>query len=103
MNPQIDTMFDSVSFFFVTLILYLLSVLSKRLGKVMGMRKYYYLYYTGMVLTLTASMVLILSFNGNNISEGFSYGYVLFAAGLTFGLVAIIKYWGWLIREIIKG
>ncbi len=103
MNPEVNMVLDSVSFFLVTLILYFLSVLSKRLGEVMGMRKYYYLYYIGIVLTLMASTVMMLSLNGNNSSEGFSSGYALCAAGLTFGLIALIKYWGWLIKEIIRG
>ncbi len=101
MNHDINMALDSVSFFLVMLVLYFLSVLSKKLGEVMGMKKYYYLYYAGMVLTLTASLVMILSPNGPDRSK--VSGYALFAAGLTFGLIAVIKYWGWLVKEIIKG
>jgi hypothetical protein len=31
------------------------------------------------------------------------YGYALFALGLTAGLIASIKYWGWLFKELFKG
>ena len=94
---------DSISFFLITLILYFLSVISKRLGEAMGMKKYYILYYIGMVFTLAASAIMLLSIHENDNLEFFASGYAFFAAGLTFSLIALIKYWGWLIKEIIKG
>ena len=29
-------------------------------------------------------------------------GNIFYAIGITFGLIAAIKYWGWLIKELIK-
>ncbi len=91
---------DFVSFFFYSCILYLLSSLSKRFGAAMGMKKYYFLYYVGIIFTLSASMIMVLSLIEHGAS--FEYGYAFFAIGLTFSLFASIEYWGWLIKEIVK-
>ena len=92
---------DTVSFLFFTMILYFLSVLSKRFGEAMGIRKFYYIYYAGMFFTSSGSIIIGMSV------EDFQYarlsGYAFFSAGLTLGLLASIKYWGWLLKEIIKG
>ncbi|NJD76887.1 MAG: hypothetical protein FIB08_07315 [Candidatus Methanoperedens sp.] len=90
---------DSLSFFLFTLILYFLSVLSKRLGEVMGMKKYYYIYYAGMFFTLSGSIIMILP----DLENAKLIGYSFFSIGLTLGLIASIKYWGWVIKELIKG
>jgi hypothetical protein len=92
---------DSVSFLLFTCILYFLSVFSKRFGDVMGMKKYYYLYYAGMLFTFSGSVMMSLSVPLLEPQELF--GYVFFSIGLTLGLIASTKYWGWLIKEIIKG
>ncbi|MBU4340316.1 MAG: hypothetical protein KKD46_05305, partial [Euryarchaeota archaeon] len=52
---------DSVSFLLFTMVLYFLSILSKRFGEVMGIRKYYYLYYAGMLFTSFGSLLMSLS------------------------------------------
>ncbi len=92
---------DTVSFLFFTIILYFLSVLSKRFGEVMGIRKFYYFYYAGMLFTSSGSIMIGMSV------EDFQYGrllgYAFYSAGLTLGLFASLKYWGWLLKEIIKG
>lgn len=92
---------DTVSFLLFTCILYFLSVFSKRFGDVMGMKKYYYLYYAGMFFTFSGSVMMSLSLPVLDPQELF--GYVFFSIGLTLGLIASTKYWGWLIKEIIKG
>ncbi len=92
---------DATSFFLFTFILYFLSVLSKRLGEVMGMKRYYYLYYAGMFFTLSGSIIMTLSLIGFDNPRLLGYGF--FALGLTFGLIASIKYWGWLIKELVRG
>lgn len=92
---------DSVSFLLFTAILYFLSVLSKRFGEVMGIRKYYYFYYAGMLFTASGSFMMSLSVTDFENSR--LLGYAFFSAGMTLGLLASIRYWGWLIKEIIKG
>lgn len=91
---------DATSFFLFTLILYFLSVLSKRLGEVMGMKRYYYIYYAGIFFTFLASIVMALS---QAELESRIFGYGFFSIGLTFGLIASIIYWGWLIKELVRG
>lgn len=90
---------NSISFFSFTLILYFLSGLSKRLGVVMGMKKYYYIYYVGIFFTLSGSIIMMLNAFDNQIL----LGHGSFAIGLTLGLIASIKYWGWTIKELIRG
>lgn len=92
---------DSVSFLLFTMVLYFLSVLSKRFGEVMGIRKYYYLYYAGMLFTSFGSLLMSLSVT--DLENTRLFGYAFFSVGLTLGLLASIRYWGWLIKEIIKG
>jgi len=92
---------DSVSFLLFTIVLYFLSVLSKRFGEVMGIRKYYYLYYAGMLFTFAGSLIMSLSIT--DFENSWLFGYAFFSVGLTLGLLASIRYWGWLIIEIIKG
>ena len=92
---------DSASFLLFTFVLYFMSVLSKKFGEVMGIRKYYYLYYVGMFFTASSSVLM--SMSAIELDVNWFYGYVFFSFGLTLGLVASIKYWGWLLKEIIKG
>ena len=94
---------DAFSFFLYAFIIYFLSVLSKKLGEAMGMKKYYYLYYLGIFFSLCASFIMVLAIREHSDSVLFGYGYAFFALGLTFGLIASAKYWGWLIKELLKG
>lgn len=93
-------LFDFVSFLMFSSILYILSVISKRLGETMGLKKYYYLYYIGIFFTLSGSIIMALSFDIGN-SKLFAYGF--FSIGLTLGFIASVKYWGWLIKELLRG
>ena len=92
---------DSISFLFFSLILFFLSVISKRLGEVMGLGKYYYLYYLGIFFTLFGSIIMFLYFA--MLLETKLLGYVFFSIGMTLGLIASIRYWGWLIIESFRG
>lgn len=99
MNFNID-IFDSISFLIFTYIIYYLSMISKRLGEAMGMKKYYYLYYAAMYFTSLALIIMTFSLGDEN---SVLYAFSSFALGLTLGLIASIKYWGWLIKELIIG
>jgi hypothetical protein len=90
----------SIEIILFILVLYYLSILSKRLGEVMGMKKYFYIYYIGMFFMLLGSIITALSFE--NFQKTHLVGNIFFAIGITFGLIAAIKYWGWLIKELIK-
>ncbi|MCX9012897.1 MAG: hypothetical protein OIN66_17485 [Candidatus Methanoperedens sp.] len=91
---------DTISFLSFTFILYFLSELSKRLGEVLGLKKYYYLYYSGMALMLSGSAVVVPQLN---IENRLLLGYIFFSLGLTCGIIASVKYWGWLLKELFKG
>lgn len=101
MSHESQLIIDSLSFFLFALILYFLSILSKRLGVVLGMKKYYYLYFAGMFFMLSGSVVIALTLADFEFA-GF-LGYSFFAFGLTLGLIASLKYWGWLIKELVRG
>lgn len=95
MSQETQLIIDSISFFLFALVLYFLSVLSKRFGEGIGMKKYYYLYYVGMFFMLLGSITIALTTASSSLS------YSLFAFGLTLGLIASVKYWGWVIEEIL--
>jgi len=84
-----------------TYMLHFLSVISKRLGETMGLKKYYYLYYLGIFFTLFGSIIMVQSFDVLENTK--LLGYLSFSIGMTLGLIASIKYWGWLIKELIRG
>ncbi len=92
---------DFLSFLLFALILYFLSVISKRLGEVMGLGKFYYLYYIGIFFILFGSIIMALSFD--ILPESKLFGYVFFSIGMTLGFIASIRYWGWLIKEFLRG
>ncbi|MGB8217645.1 MAG: hypothetical protein WCE94_10135 [Candidatus Methanoperedens sp.] len=98
--PELLRFVGPVVIILFTIVLYFLSILSKRLGEVMGLKKYFYLYYIGMFFMLVGSIIKALSFG--NFQNTHFVGDIFFAIGLTFGLIAAIKYWGWLIKELIK-
>lgn len=94
-------LFDFFSFLMFSSILYFLSVISKRLGETMGLKKYYYLYYLGIFFTLFGSIIMAQSFDV--LESAKLLGYISFSIGLTLGLIASVKYWGWLIKELFRG
>lgn len=91
---------DSASFIMLAFILYLMSSMSKRLGEVMGLDKYYYLYYIGIIFILISAIIILLF---GIIENGRLYSFVFFSVGMTLSLIASIRYWGWLIIELFRG
>ncbi len=97
---QYFELFDIASFILFACILYWLGAISKRLGEVMGMKKYYYIYYSAIVFILLASLIKIIYIYINKDIK--IYSYASFSIGMTLGLIVSIRYWGWLIKEIMK-
>jgi len=95
---QYFELLDSASFLLFAGLLYFLASISKRLGEVMGLKKYYYLYYLGIFFTLFASITIIISIGILENSK--TYSYISFSIGMTLSLIASIRYWGWLIKEL---
>ena len=98
---QYFELLDTISFLLFAGILYFLSAISKRLGEVMRIEKYYYyLYYLGIFFIIFAS-ILKLSLD---IQENAKfYSYLFFSIGMTLSLIASIKYWSWIIKELFRG
>ena len=79
------------------IIMYLMAILSKRLGSAMRIKPYYYIYYLSIVFMLIAegySSFAIYTEKVEMITN------IFFAIGMTLGLIATIKYWGWLVKEL---
>ena len=79
-------------------VMYVMAILSKRLGSAMRIKPYFYIYYFSIAFMLIA--VVYSSFVSYS-EKGEMIGNLLFAIGMTLGLVATIKYWGWLVKELI--
>ena len=80
-----------------TIVMYLMAILSKRLGSAMRMKSYFYIYYLGIIFMLIAevySLFVIYTMKVEMIAN------FIFAIGMTLGLIATIKYWGWLVKEL---
>ncbi len=95
---------DSLSFFSFTLVLLVMSCFSRRLGDVMKMKPYYYIYYLSILFTLVASMVIWISPLLYLLEEEVHVlSYVLFSMGMTLGVLVTVKYWSWIPRELWRG
>ena len=81
-----------------TIVMYLMAILSKRLGSAMRIKPYFYIYYLSIVFMLIAegySSLAIYTVKVEMIAN------ILFAIGMTLGLFATVKYWGWIVKELI--
>ncbi|MBN2488703.1 MAG: hypothetical protein JXA98_06720 [Methanosarcinaceae archaeon] len=74
--------------------------LSERMGEAMQIKPYYYLYYVGILFFVLASGYTLV-FQTADADLVHMVSNLLLAVGMTFGLVATVKYWGWLIKEIL--
>ncbi|MCL7410641.1 MAG: hypothetical protein P1P69_02250 [Methanosarcinaceae archaeon] len=75
-----------------------MAILSKRMGAVMRIKPYFIIYYFSIVFILIAAAYS--SFVPYS-EKGEMIGNLIFAIGMTLGLVATIKYWGWLVKELM--
>jgi hypothetical protein len=93
--------------------LYILSVLSRKLGAVTKMKPYYRGYYVAMGLIGVAVVAHSLWLTAQAVpnflpwimtSEAFSLGgyYAPMAVAATIGLILAMRYWGWLFRERVQ-
>lgn len=79
-------------------VLYIMAKLSKRLGVAMQIKPYFRVYYVSILLLgLAVGYILVLDSHEGTTT---AVANALFAIGMTLGLVATIKYWGWLIKEL---
>ena len=80
-----------------TIVLYLLALLSKRLGSALQFKPYFYIYYLGIIFMLIAEVYSSLVIYTEKVEMIANF---FLAIGMTLGLVATIKYWGWLVKEL---
>lgn len=78
--------------------MYLMAILSKRLGNAMRIKSYFVIYYLSIVFIITA---VIYSSIFEYTDQVEFIANLLFAIGMTLGLIATIKYWGWLVKELM--
>jgi hypothetical protein len=104
---QISTMvFQTISSSALLIIIYIFYGLSRRLGEAMQLKPYYHLYSIGFAFILLSIIVQInFIFNSMTISQIQNPQiivliYLLLATGVTFSIIACLKYWGWLLKEI---
>jgi dolichyl-phosphate-mannose--protein O-mannosyl transferase len=74
--------------------------LSKRMGDAMQIKPYFYLYYVGILFFVLASGYTLV-FQSTDAGFAHMVSNLLLAIGMTFALVATVKYWGWLIKELL--
>ena len=88
------------------ILFFLFFKLSERLGEALQMKKYYHLFTLGSVFVLSSLVVqLYILLNCTTadfqIHQFIDLSYLFLALGITFGFIAALKYWGWLLKEII--
>ncbi len=81
-----------------TVVMYLMAILSKRLGSAMRIKPYYFIYYLSIVFMLIAEGYSSFVINTEKVEM---IANLFFAIGMTLGLIATIKYWGWIAKELI--
>ncbi len=79
------------------IVMYLMAILSKRLGSAMRIKPYYYIYYLSIVFMLIAEGYPSFAICTEKVEMITN---IFFAIGMTLGLIATIKYWGWLVKEL---
>ena len=80
------------------IVMYLMALLGKRLGGAMQIKPYFYIYYLSIVFMLIADVYSSFAINSEKVEMITN---LFFAIGMTLGLIATIKYWGWLVKELM--
>ncbi len=98
-----------IAFFALSIIWYIMRDISRRIGEALHMRKYYVLYDLGEALMAAAIVVLFAHFVlGFRVPiSGLGMDVLPLAAKLVFVAAAVIylavtiKYWGWIVPEVL--
>lgn len=77
----------------------MLRALSRRLGEALHMKKYYFLYDASMVMLAASTALMLLSYP---VGSWALPARLLFLAGGALMVGVTIRYWGWIIPEILK-
>jgi hypothetical protein len=76
----------------------MLRALSMRLGDALHMKKYYYLYDASMAILVVSVAAILLGQGG----PWLFWARPLFLLGALIAVGATIRYWGWILPEILK-
>ncbi|MCL7415396.1 MAG: hypothetical protein M8349_04970 [ANME-2 cluster archaeon] len=108
MHHFYDLLFEEIALIALLVIVYVLFKLSQRLGEALQMKPLYHFYTLGGILIGISFLVdLYLIFNMTNILDDKRLqleliGNIMLSIGVTLCLFSAIKYWGWLIKEILQ-
>lgn len=89
----------------ITILLFTLGTLSRRLGRVTHAKPYYLGFYGAAVLMACASVVKLTALQLAQTTDLYQNNewsilyYACFAAGVTLGLIVAWRYWSWLLAE----
>lgn len=98
MSPFLDTLNWILLFMGLSGMALMLRSLSRRLGDALHMKKYYYLYDASVAIFAASAAIILLGPEGP-----WSLGArLLFLLGAVLMVGATIRYWGWIIPEILK-
>ncbi len=98
MNALLDTVNWILLFIALSGMALMLRALSRRLGDALHMKKYYHLYDVSVAILAASSAAILLGGGGLWPLMARS----LFLLGALLAVGATIRYWGWIIPEILK-
>lgn len=75
----------------------MLRALSRKLGEALHMKRYYFLYDASVAVLALSLALMLLDFPGTALPSR-----LLFVAGAVLIAAITVRYWGWIIPEILK-
>ena len=102
----LNLLLEGISMAALLVIVYVLYKLSQRLGEALQMKPYYHLFTIGGALIFVALVVdfttlcNLMDFSEYQLSKYLFIENFILSLGVTLCLLAALKYWGWLIKEI---
>jgi hypothetical protein len=98
-NASLDMLNWAFLFIALTAMALLLRALSRRLGDALHMKKYYFLYDASIIVYTASAVIMILSYPEGALAVP---ARLLFLCGGVLMVGTTIRYWGWIIPEILK-
>ncbi len=99
MNAFLDLINWLLLFITLSAMALMLRELSRRLGDALHTSKYYFLYDAGVAVLAVAAAIMLISYPESSLSF---IARLIFFAGAALIAGTTVRYWGWIIPEIIK-
>ena len=99
MNSFLDSLNWALLFVTLTAMALMLRALSRKLGEALHMKKYYFFYDASVAVFIVAMALMLVSYPEGMLSLP---ARALFLAGALLMSAVTIRYWGWIIAEILK-